>query len=190
MNAYQLNEDGVIVNIIVVDDLDVFPNLINVDDYPEAKRGDSIIEDTLVPLPEPEVNLPALKLAKWEEIKAFRTNLLNNGGFPCSGHWYHSDPAMKTEFLGLKLKALETMFAAGDMEANIQIDGTNTLVKTMDNGYMPITGTDILAIVSAAEVQTKNIYTAAATHQYYLNISVDTANYSYSTGWPAIYGEE
>lgn len=133
-------------------------------------------------------DLGPAKLAKWEEIKEFRTARLN-GGFLCGDHWYHSDPVMKTEFLGLKIKALETMLASGDMDANIQIDGTDTKIKTIDNGYMTVTGNGILAIVSAAEVQTKKIYECGATHQYYLNISATPESYNYKTGWPAVYGE-
>jgi len=130
-----------------------------------------------------------VSLSKWEEIKTFRKNRLENGGFECVDHWYHSDPASKTEFLGLKLKALENIISGGDMNANIQIDGTDTMVKTIDNGYMTVTFNKALEIVAAAEVQTKKTYAAAATHQYFLNLSADPANYDFSAGWPPIYGE-
>lgn len=123
---------------------------------------------------------------KWEEIKAYRTTKLN-GGFECDGHWYHSDPVSKTEFLGLKIKALEIMLASGDMTANMQIDGSDTKIKTIDNGYMTVTGNNIMAIVNAAEVQTKKIYTNAATHEYFLGLSATPSTYDYSSGWPAVY---
>lgn len=128
------------------------------------------------------------RAAKWEEVKALRTIKLN-GGFEHGDHWYHSDTVSKTEFLGLKLKALETMIASGDMDANIQIDGTDTKVKTIDNGYMTVTGNKILAIVAAAEVQTKKNYTTAATHEYFLSISATPSTYDYSTGWPTVYSD-
>ncbi len=129
------------------------------------------------------------EMQKWEEIKIYRTKLLETGGFQYGPHWYHSDTTMKTEFMNLKMKVLEAIILGGaDLDANIVIDGGPTLVKTMDNGYMPVTGNDILGIVAAAEIQTKRIYTAAATHQYYLSISSNKTGYNFlGTFWPVTF---
>lgn len=132
----------------------------------------------------------------WEDIKTYRSKRLD-GGFFVNGHWYHSDIPSKTEFNTLKLKALEHKMDSGNMDDLIQIDGYNTQVKTMDNGYMNISFNDILAIVAAGEIQTKRTYAAGATHQYFLNLSNDPVNYNYksaingvpASAWPAIYGE-
>lgn len=140
--------------------------------------------------------LAEMKAIKWEEIKRYRTFRLE-GGFFTNGHWYHSDLASKTEYNTMKLKALEHKMESGNMADLIVIDGSNTQVKTMDNGYMNISHNDILSIVAAGEIQTKRTYTAAATHQYFLNLSSDPANYDYKTAiggvpasaWPTIYGE-
>jgi len=128
------------------------------------------------------------KESVWEDIKTYRSHRLD-GGFFVGGHWYHSDLASKTEFNTVKLKALEHKMDSGNMDDLIQIDGSNTQVKTMDNGYRNISYNDILAIVAAGEIQTKRTYTAAATHQYYLSQSSDPASYNYKTDWPKIYGE-
>lgn len=122
----------------------------------------------------------------WTEIKAYRTARLD-GGFFYDGHWYHSDDKMKIEFNTLKLKALEVLIAAGDMDANIIIDGTPIKVKTIDNGYLSVSYNQILGIVTAGEVQTKRTYETAATHEYYLNISPTPESYNWHTGWPDIY---
>lgn len=128
------------------------------------------------------------KSAKWEAIKAERARRLNAGGFPHGGHWYHSDQEMTAQFLGLKLKALETLIAGGDMGANIQIEGVDAQIKTMDNGYVAVTGTQILAIVAVGEVQMKRTYGSAIAHKLAMEASPDPAAYDYiSTGWPAIY---
>lgn len=139
--------------------------------------------------PPPTIYSSDPEVQKWEEIKLYRTKLLDTGGFFCKGHWYHSDPAMKTEFMNLKMKVLEAIIAGGvDLDSNIVIDATPTYVKSMDNGYITVTYNDILAIVAAAEVQVKRIYTAAATHQYFLSVSADKSSYKFiGSLWPAVY---
>ncbi len=60
MNAHQLDADGVIINTIVVDSLDVFPNL--VDASIGGRRGDCVVDGMLIPrtLTADEINAPAL----------------------------------------------------------------------------------------------------------------------------------
>lgn len=56
MNAHQLNEDGLIINTIVVDDINVFPRLI--DASIGGSVGDSIINGVLIPKAAPPVEVP------------------------------------------------------------------------------------------------------------------------------------
>lgn len=133
--------------------------------------------------------LAVARAARWEEIKAFRDNRLDNGGYEAAGHWYNSDIRAKGEQAVLAGRADRIQLAGGDMDAQYVIGGENVQWKTMDNGYVPMTATLALAIRDAAEAMTVKTYKAAATHQYFLNLSADPANYDFSGGWPAIYGE-
>lgn len=51
MNAHQLNENGLIINTIVVNDLSFLPNLI--DASIGGGIGDSVIDGVLIPAPPP-----------------------------------------------------------------------------------------------------------------------------------------
>lgn len=57
MDAWQLNDSDVIINRIVVDSLDVLPNLVNASIG--GKIGDSVINGVLIPAPPipPVVNM-------------------------------------------------------------------------------------------------------------------------------------
>ena len=56
MNAHQLNEDGLIINTIVVDDINVFPGLVNASIG--GSVGDSVINGVLVLKADPPVEVP------------------------------------------------------------------------------------------------------------------------------------
>jgi len=60
MNAHQLDDDGVIINTIVVESLDVFPSL--VDASIGGQRGDSVVNGAVIPKPltKDEINAPIL----------------------------------------------------------------------------------------------------------------------------------
>lgn len=133
--------------------------------------------------------LAKAKLDRWEEIKTFRDTRLDTGGYQASGHWYNSDVRAKGEQSVLAGRADRIQAADGDMSAQYIIGGEHVLWKTMDNGYVPMTANLALAIRDAAEAMTVKTYKAAATHQYFLNLSTDPANYDFSAGWPAIFGE-
>jgi len=124
----------------------------------------------------------------WDQIKAYRTERLA-GGYLYDGHWYHSDLAAKIELLGLQNKAIIQRLDEGDLDDFIVIDGTNTQIKTIDNGYMELTFNDALNIALAGEVQTKRTYERAAIHKALLDATSDPDSYNWYTGWPAIYGE-
>ncbi|MES2319944.1 MAG: hypothetical protein V4631_20885 [Pseudomonadota bacterium] len=127
--------------------------------------------------------------AVWERIKAMREVRLDTGGYPAAGHWYNSDVRAKGEQSDLALQADELVRNSGDLTAQYVTAGVPVAWKTMDNGFVPMTGNLALAIRDAAREQTVKTYKAAATHQYFMTISADPLAYDFSTGWPAVYGE-
>lgn len=114
-----------------------------------------------------------IKAQKWEEIKAFRDNLVENGGFKVGAHWYHSNLLSRTQYISLVM-----------MGANIP---AGTVWKTLDNGYIPMTQTLAGQIFTAGAAQDAALFAKAAEHKTALDASSDPANYDYTTGWPAIY---
>lgn len=114
-----------------------------------------------------------IKARKWEEIKAYRDNLVNNGGFKVGAHWFHSNVLSRTQYLSLMM-----------MGANIP---ANTTWKTLDNGYIPMTQTLAGQIFAAGAAQDSALFAKAAEHKTALDASSDPANYDYTTGWPETY---
>jgi len=114
-----------------------------------------------------------IKARKWEEIKAYRDNLVNEGGFKVGAHWYHSNLLSRTQYISLVM-----------MGANIP---AGTTWKTLDNGYIPMTQTLAGQIFAAGAAQDAALFAKAAEHKAALDASSDPANYDYKTGWPETY---
>lgn len=75
MNAHQLDADGVIKNTIVVDSLDVLPNL--VDASIGGKIGDSIVNGVLFPVEVPRV-VPSVVTMRQARIALLEAGLIGN----------------------------------------------------------------------------------------------------------------
>jgi hypothetical protein len=118
----------------------------------------------------------AIKARKWEEIKAYRDNLVNEGGFKVGAHWYHSNLLSRTQYISLVM-----------MGANIP---AGTTWKTLDNGYISMTQTLAGQIFAAGAAQDAALFAKAAEHKAALDASSDPANYDYKTGWPETYTGE
>lgn len=140
----------------------------------------------LVELPVTPVSV--IKADVWEQIKLHRTKILN-GNFFLDGHWYHCNPDSKTEFNTMKLAALERKFEGLPLNTNIVTDGSPVYVKTVDNGYMPITYEKAIQLVEACSIHVKRTYECAAVHQVALNSSSTPLDYNWHTGWQPQYGE-
>ncbi len=123
---------------------------------------------------------------KWEEMKRCRSKLLNSG-CPFDGHWYYTEPDSKLEILSLKVRALEKKIDGGNLSDHIQIDGSPVYIKTIDNGYMPISYNKALGLANAVESRTRQIYAIMAQHKELMWNSSDFLNYNYKTGFPEIY---
>lgn len=115
----------------------------------------------------------AIKARKWEEIKKYRDNLVENGGCKMGGHWYHSDTISRTRYLGLMM--LGASIPAGNEW------------KTMENGFVPITQTWVQQVFGALFAQDAALMDAGKAHKTALDASSDPASYDYTTGWPETY---
>lgn len=157
-------------------------------EYPFAALGEThSIGDYVDPgLTTDELN--AIKARVWEEIKAFRDNRILNGGYPVGAHWYYSDLIARSQHQANARKADIIQAASGDMNATMtNVNGNPIYIKSMDNGYMPISATTAHAIVEQAEAHEMATYAAAIAHKTALYASSNPAAYDYSSGWPAIY---
>ena len=160
-------KNGKVVNTIEVESLDFMPDLI------EASIG--TIGDLWdgVAFTHPAPDMVAIKAAKWEQIKAERDRLTQNGGYYVAPHWYHSDIFSRTQQLGLIL-----------LGANIP---AGTLWKTLDNGLIEMTQTLAGQIFSAAANSDIAIFASAEAHKAAMMASPNPSAYDFSQGWPAVY---
>jgi hypothetical protein len=135
-----------------------------------------------------DINWSIVHAEFWEEIKAERDRRLGSGGYPAAGHWFHSTAADTTVHLSNATEARFIQLDGGDLSAVMTDADGPTVVKSMDNGYMAVTGTLALAIYAGAKSQMKRTYAAAIAHKAAMEASEDPAAYDFmSAGWPAIY---
>jgi hypothetical protein len=81
MNAHQLDANGIIINTIVVEALDVLPNLVSADIG--GSIGDSVIDGALIPrtappavpesIPKLNARLILIEAGCWDDVVAFAT---------------------------------------------------------------------------------------------------------------------
>lgn len=119
------------------------------------------------------VPIETVKAQMWEKIKAYRDNLVENGGFKVGAHWYHSNLLSRTQYISLVM-----------MGANIP---AGTVWKTLDNGYITMTQTLAGQIFTAGAAQDAALFAKAVEHKTAMEASSDPANYDYTTGWPETY---
>lgn len=119
------------------------------------------------------VPLDTIKAQVWEKIKAYRDNLVENGGFKVGAHWYHSNLLSRTQYISLVM-----------MGANIP---AGTVWKTLDNGYIAMNQTLAGQIFAAGAAQDAALFAKAVEHKAAMEASSDPANYDYTTGWPETY---
>ena len=117
---------------------------------------------------------PTAKATAWNGIKTERDRRIQNGGYKVGSKWYHSDTFSRTQQMGLVM-----------LGASIP---ANTPWKTMDGSFVTMTQTLAGQIFGTAAASDVAIFSAAETHKAAMETSSDPAAYSFSTGWPAIYG--
>lgn len=135
-------------------------------------------------------DLTARRLQLWEEIKAYRDARLLEGGFPAGGHWFYSDFIARSQHLtNARLADLVVIAGTDPALSLVNIQGQSIMVKSMDNGIMPISANLAHEIINNATLQEMGTYGAALYHQSAINAASNLDNYNYKTGFPLICGE-
>lgn len=111
----------------------------------------------------------------WARIKADRDRRTVTGGYVAANKWFHSDQMSRSQQLGLVL------LGAG-IPSGLQW-------KTMDGSFIPMTQQLAGQIMAAAAASDQAIYAAAEAHKAAMESSAAPADYDFSGGWPAVYGE-
>lgn len=121
--------------------------------------------------------LAQLRATKWAEIKAYRDDVRNNGGFPVGPYWFHSDAPSKIDQLGLTSATMMGALPVGKKW------------KLMDGSKVTLTPTLVQQIFGYAMARRSANFDTAEEHRVLMEASYDPAAYDFTTGWPPIFGE-
>jgi hypothetical protein len=126
----------------------------------------------------------AVKAIQWERIKTERDRLIQGGGYPLDGYWFHSDAYSLAQQQGLILTAMQVQASGGDMGAPLMATPWYAM------GGVPVVMTASLALrlLPAAMAQQVAIFEAAKAHKALLDACADPADYDFSGGWPQVFG--
>lgn len=113
----------------------------------------------------------------WGLIKVERDRRRFDGGLQVGGHWF-----------------LSTQTAAGEYNSILNLGLPEATVirsnwRTMDGTQVAMTPSLARQIITAGFTQAAAIDDAAQAHKVAMVASSNPAEYDFSTGWPAIYGE-
>ena len=139
---------------------------------------ENIVHDNGDPIPD-KATLDALIAAKvkdhmWRQIQAERDRR-KAGGVKVNGNWFHSDDPSRIQQLGL-------MMMGASMPPGI-------MWKTMSGTFVQMTPTLAQQIFQAVAAADQSIFAVAEQHKAAMMASSDPAIYSFSSGWPLVYGE-
>lgn len=160
--------NGVVDNVVIADE--VPPRGVQSD---TANVGDLYDGESFTDSPPKVEPLDSIRARIWEDIKRYRDNLVDNGGFKVGAHWYHSNLLSRTQYISLVM-----------MGSNIP---ANTIWKTLDNGYVSMTQTLAGQIFAAGAAQDAALFAKAAEHKESLDLSSDPDSYNWKAGWPETY---
>lgn len=125
----------------------------------------------------------------WEAIKAIR-DFRKEAGFEVGSYWVHSDVFSRSQWLGLKDNARDTLASGGSMSTVLRDDKSNKIVwKMLDGAFVQVTAQLAFDIVSAVMKSDMAIFTAAEQHRAAMCAAADPASYDFTTGWPQSYDE-
>lgn len=110
-----------------------------------------------------------------EEIKGYRNQRSNAGGYLVSGKWFHSDQPSRTQQMAL-------VMLGASVPAGLQW-------KTMDSSFVTMTPALASAIFAAAVAHDVATFAVAETHIAAVNGHVNPETYNFKSGWPAVFGE-
>lgn len=130
-----------------------------------------------IPAPSPEVLLERAQAQAWQQIKAHRERLSDQGGYKATvggvEKWFHSDDKSKTQQIALVV--------AGAAVPAVQW-------KTMDGSFITMSQAWAVAIFNAAATQDATIFAVAEGHRTAMLAAADPLAYDFSAGWPAVFG--
>ena len=168
IKAAILDAQNKVIDMILLDSLTQYPGAI---DALDGAIGDTWNGTVFV---KPDTETLAEKRARiWEDIKKYRDNLVENGGFKVGAHWYHSNLLSRTQYISLVM-----------MGASIP---ANTVWKTLDNGYITMTQTLAGQIFAAGAAQDAALFAKAAEHKAAIDASSTPDSYNWETDWPETY---
>lgn len=139
----------------------------------------TVAEPPAAPAPIPPT-AAEIKLAKWNDIKALRDKLTLDGGCKVGTNWFLSTERARGEYTTMAL------VAAGAPAAYVIVAGWRTM---QPGAVVDMTPALVKQIMTAGLSQAGAIDAVAQSHRATMEASVDPANYNFSGGWPAIYGE-
>ena len=162
-------DNGVVVNTIEVETLDVLQGLVAA----QGNEGIGWIYDGHA-FAAPTVDMTALRAAHWEDIKRERDRRTQQGGYQVAGKWFHSDTFSRTQQMGL-------VMMGASIPANLQW-------KTMDGSFVTMTQTLAGQVFAAAAASDAAMFSHA--EQIKAVMEADPVNFSLaSQTWPAVFGE-
>ena len=168
IKAAILDANNVVINIILLESLTECEGAI---DGNAANIGDTWNGSVFV---KPDNETLEEKRARiWDDIKNFRDNLVQTGGYKVGAHWYHSDTFSRTQQIALVV-----------MGASIP---AGIVWKTRDNGYVPMTQALAQQIFAAGAAQDAALFTKAAYHKAGIDASSDPESYDWRVDWPETY---
>ena len=122
------------------------------------------------PMSEGELSIMREKL--WEQIKAIRDHKTQEGGFPASGKWFHSDSFSRTQHLG--------MVIAGQQLPAIPW-------KTMDGTYITTTPQLAQEVFFSAMTQDSSLFAHGDALKAQVDAAEDPLSIDLNAGWPTTF---
>jgi hypothetical protein len=125
----------------------------------------------------------------WELIKADRDRR-KEAGFKVGNEWVHSDLFSRSQWLGLKDNARDTLVAGGSMASALHdSDGQPIVWKMLDGSFVPVTAQLAFDVVAAVTRSDMAIFKVAEQHNAAMRAAEDPSAYDYTAGWPQTYAE-
>ena len=146
-----------------------------------------IVHDSGDPIPAQAVLEPLIlevkRLKKWEEIKNYRDDRLEYGGYPTSQGFFHSDARSRDNYED-----------ANKPNSRVLLATSPRPWKTMGGVFVNLTLTLLDALLANKVTQKNDTFYAAEVLKIALWLSTDPDNFDYKqnpekTRWPLIYGE-
>lgn len=118
-------------------------------------------------------SLAAAKAHIWEQIKSYRDNAVQNGGFFVSGKWFHSDTFSRSQHMALYV-----------LGANIP---TGIQWKTMDGTFIEMTQALAAGVFNAGVASDAALFGYAETLKSQVDASGTPDAVNIYAGWPATF---